>query len=167
EEIGAFASIGGPGQENAYAEELADRGVMCISCGLSVTDAFYQEHSPFAWGVTQSPEQYLPMLSEVTIDMLNGRKAEFAGDPDMHDRERVFGTVHFEQDPPVFGEINERVDEVAEARGFERKVSLTYQLVLEELPEKARTIVGRLKSEGVTTVIFLGDPIMPIYLTQA
>lgn len=167
EEIGAFASIGGPGQENAYAEELARRGVLCISCGLSVTDAFYQEHSPFVWGTAQSPEQYLPVLSEVTIDMLNGREAEFAGDPAMRDRERVFGAVHFEQDPPVFGAINERVDAVAKARGFERKISLTYQLVLAELPEKARTIIGRMKAEGVTTIIFLGDPIMPMYLTQA
>lgn len=166
-EIGAFASIGGPGQENAYAEELARRGVLCISCGLSLADRFYQEHDPYVWGSMPSPEQYLPMLSEVAVDMLNGKKAEFAGDPDFRDRDRVFGTVHFEQDPPVFTEVNERVDAVAAARGFERKIKLTYQLVIAELPEKARTIVSRLKGAGVTTVIFLGDPIMPIYLTQA
>src|SRR5699024_2439211 len=56
---------------------------------------------------------------------------------------------------------------VAASAVFEGKVSRTYQLGIEELPETARTIVGRLKSEGVITVIFHGDPIMPIYLTQA
>lgn len=166
-EIGAFASIGGPGQENAYAEELARRGVLCISCGLSMPDSFYQEHDPYVWGTHPTPEQYLPMLSEVSIDMLNGREAIFAGDPDLHDRERVFGSVHFEQDPPVFGEVSDRVDAVAAARGFERRIELTYQLVLSDLPETARSIVGQLADAGVTTVIFLGDPIMPIYLTQA
>src|SRR5699024_2393999 len=166
-EIGAFASIGGPGQENAYAEELARRGVLCISCGLSMPDSFYQDHDPFVWGNGPTPEQYRTMLSEVSIDMLNDRNAIFAGDPAFHDQKRVFGSVHFEQDPPVFTEVNERVDAVAEARGFNRKVKLTYQLILPELPEAARTIVGELKDAGVTTVVFLGDPIMPIYLTQA
>jgi len=167
EEIKAFASIGGPAQESAYAQELASRGVLCISCGLSMPDSFYQEHAPYVWGNLQTPEQYLPVLSEVTIDMLNGGKATFAGDPAMHDRTRVFGSVNFEQDPPQFGDVNKRVDAVSKARGFERKISLTYQLVIPELAEKARTIIGQLKGAGVTTVIFLGDPVMPIYLTAA
>jgi len=51
--------------------------------------------------------------------------------------------------------------------GYETKVRLTYQLVIPELAEKARSIVAQLKEAGVTSVIFLGDPIMPIYLTQA
>src|SRR5690606_16120881 len=45
-EIKAFASIGGPLQQSAYAEELAARGVLCISCGLSLPDAKYQELAP-------------------------------------------------------------------------------------------------------------------------
>lgn len=166
-EIKAFASIGGPAQQSAYAEELASRKVLCISCGLSMPDSFYQRFAPYVWGNLQTPEQYLPTLGEITIDQLNNKKAVYAGDPKMHDRTRVFGSVNFEQDPPQFGDVAKEVTAQGKARGYETKVRLTYQLVIPELGEKARAIVGRLKAAGVTTVIFLGDPIMPIYLTQA
>jgi hypothetical protein len=166
-EIGAFASIGGPNQESAYAEELASRGVLCIGCGLAMPDTAFQDNAPYLWGNSATPEQYLVNMGDYVIGRLNGRPAEFAGDPAMHDRERVFGSVNFEQDPPVFGGTAEMVAERGAERGYAAAERITYQLVIPELPERARTIVARLKDAGVTTVIFLGDPIMPIYLTQA
>ena len=39
--------------------------------------------------------------------------------------------------------------------------------MIADLPEKARVLVGQLKKAKVTSVVFLGDPIMPIYLTKA
>jgi hypothetical protein len=166
EEIGAFASIGGPQQETAYAEELANRGVLCISCVLSAPNSFYQKHAPYIWGSGQTPEEYLPALGEITIGMLNGGKATFAGDAATRAKTRVFGSVNFEQDPPVFGDVGKRVAEIQAKRGMTTAVRLTYQLVIPELGEKARSIIGQLKDAGVTTVVFLGDPIMPIYLTK-
>lgn len=166
-EIGAFASVGAPGQESAYAEELASRGVLCIGCGLSIPDTTFQKYAPYLWGVPQTPEQFLLTLGDVVIGQLNGKPAIHAGDPAMHDVERVFGAVNFEQDPPVFDGTGDMIAERGAALGYESKVRLTYQLVIPELAEKARGIVSQLKKEGVTTVIFLGDPIMPIYLTQA
>ena len=166
-EIKAFASVGGPGQESAYAEELASRGVLCIGCGLSVPDSTFQKNAPFMWGNLQTPEQYLLNVGDYVVGRLLGRNATFAGDPKLRSKKRVFGVVHFEQDPPVFGGTEELVAKRGAAQGYKSVVNLTYQLVIPELGEKARTLVARLKDAGVTTVIFLGDPIMPIYLTQA
>ena len=166
-EIGAFASIGGPGQESAYVEELASRGVVCIGCGLSMPDSRYQELAPYAWGILQTPEQFLLNVGDYLVDRLNGKPAQFAGDPEMRDKERVFGIVHFEQDPPVFGGVSDAATAAGEARGYETAVRLSYQLVIDQLGEKARTLITQLKDAGVTTVVFLGDPIMPIYLTKA
>ncbi|MBX3313092.1 MAG: amino acid ABC transporter substrate-binding protein [Actinobacteria bacterium] len=166
-EIKAFASIGGPAQQSAYAEELAARGVVCISCGLSMPDSTYQKNAPYIWGNLQTAEQFLNYLGDLVVGQLNGKNAEFAGDPSMHDKERVFGAVNFEQDPPVFNELADVIAERGKEAGYETSVRLTYQLVIPELPEKARTIVSQLKAAGVTTVMFLGDPIMPTYLTQA
>lgn len=167
EEIEAFASIGGPGQESAYAEELARRKVLCIGCGLSLPDSALQDNAPYLWGNLQTPEQYLLNLGDFIIERLLGEKAEFAGDAATRSRERVFGVVHFEQDPPVFGGVEDIVDKQGSERGYEAAVNLTYQLVIADLPEKARVLVARLKEKKVTSVVFLGDPIMPIYLTQA
>jgi hypothetical protein len=167
EEIKAFASIGGPGQESAYAEELARRKVLCIGCGLALPDAKFQEYAPYLWGNSQPPEQYLLNLGDFIIERLLGQKAEFAGDEETRAKERVFGVVHFEQDPPVFSGVQDMVDSEGGARGYEAATTLTYQLVIADLPEKARVIVARLKEAGVTSVVFLGDPVMPIYLTKA
>ena len=166
-EIGAFASLGGPGQQGAYAEELASRGVLCLGCGLSVPDSTFQDNAPYMWGTLQTPEQFLVTLGDYLIGRLNKRKATFAGDPELRRKTRVFGSVHFEQDPPVFGDTEKIVRERGAALGYKDAVSLTYQLVIAQLAEKARSLVAQLKEAGVTTVIFLGDPIMPIYLTQA
>ncbi|WP_254126895.1 hypothetical protein [Aquihabitans sp. G128] len=67
----------------------------------------------------------------------------------------------------MFGQTEKVVAERGAKLGYKDKVSLTYQLVVAELAEKARSLISRMKEEGVTTVVFLGDPIMPIYLTQA
>lgn len=167
EELGAFASIGGPPQEDAYALELAHRKVLCIGCGLSIPDSTFQANAPYLWGTGQPPEQFFVNLGAYLTTRLNKRKAIYAGDASMHDRDRVFGIVNFEQDPPVFTGTTKTLEKLGKANGFESKVHITYQLVLPELGEKARAIVARLKEEGVTTVVFMGDPIMPIYLTKA
>jgi hypothetical protein len=166
-EIKAFASIGGPGQEGAYAEELARRGVVCVGCGLSLPDSALQANAPFLWGNLQTPEQYLLNLGDFIIERLLGKKAEFAGSPEIRSKTRNFGVVHFEQDPPVFGGVEEEVAKQGGARGYDAAVNLTYQLVIADLPEKARVLVDQLKKAKVTSVVFLGDPIMPIYLTKA
>ncbi|MFN8017652.1 MAG: ABC transporter substrate-binding protein [Acidimicrobiales bacterium] len=166
-ELKAFASIGGPGQESAYAEELADRGVLCIGCGLAVPDSTLQKHAPHMWGTLQTPEQYLLNLGDFIIERLQGDDASFAGDPKIASQPRKFGVVHFEQDPPVYGGVEDMVKSEGGARGYEAAVNLTYQLVIADLPEKAQVLVSQLKAKKVTSVIFLGDPIMPIYLTKA
>jgi len=167
EEIGAFASLGGPSQQGAYAEALADRGVVCVGCGLSVPNSTFLENDPYMWANLPTPEQYLMILGDYLIERLNKKPAIHAGDPAMHTRTRVFGHVNFEQDPPVFKGVSEEADRRGKERGYEPAVRLTYQLVIPELAEKARVIIGQLKDAGVTTVVFLGDPVMPMYLTQA
>ena len=88
-EIKAFVSIGGPAQQSAYAEELAARGVLCVSCGLSMPDSTFQENAPYIWANLQTAEQFLLYLGDLVVGQLNGKKAEFAGDPAMRDEERV------------------------------------------------------------------------------
>lgn len=166
EEIEPFAVINGPSLTAAFAEKLADYGVICIGCGLAVPDSVYQENAPFMWGTLPTPEQFLRNFGDFIVRRLLGRKAEFAG-PDLRDRERVFGSVNFEQDPPVFSALTEEVTARGELRGYTAAVRETYVLDIPKLAERAATVVAKMKSAGVTTVIFLGDPIMPQYLTSA
>ena len=166
EDIGAFASINGPTQTSAYQDELARQGVLCIQCGFSTTDATYAKNAPHAWGYLPSPDQLLFGVFDFGVANLHGKPAEFAGDPAMRDQIREWGIVHYEQDPPVYGDLKEAAEARYEAQGASAKVTISYILDQATLQTQAQAIVGRLKREGVTSVVFLGDPLMPMYLTQ-
>lgn len=166
EEIEPFAVIGGPALTTAFADQLADREIICLGCGLAVPDSRYQDNAPYMWGTQPTPEQFFVNFGDYLTKRLFHRTAEFAG-PALRDRERVFGVVNFEQDPPVFNEVAEEVLERGRQRGFEAAVRETYLLDIPRLPERAAAIIAKLKAADVTTVVFLGDPLMPIYLTQA
>ena len=71
------------------------------------------------------------------MNSLLGKKAEFAGDPAMHEQERKFGVVHFEQDPPVFSALTERLAECGAEQGYNAAVTETYEFEIGKLPERA------------------------------
>jgi hypothetical protein len=164
-DIKPFASIGGPQLTPAYSDELAKQKVLCIGCGLAVPDSYFQKNAPYMWGMLASPEQYLVNIGDYITYRLQGGKASFGG-PDVKDKTRVFGIVHFEQDPPVFQQVSKVVLQQGEKRGFHAAVNETYVLDPPKLPERAATIIAKMKAAGVTTIVFLGDPLMPISLTQ-
>lgn len=166
DDIGAFASIGGPTQTSAYQDELARQGVLCIACGYSTPGESFQDNAPYSWAFLPSPDQLLYGVFDFGAKNLFGQPAQFAGDPAMRDQTRRFGVVHYEQDPPVFGALQQDAIERYREQGYSAEVILTYLLDLNTLPKQAQAIVGRLKREGITTVVFLGDPLMPKYLTE-
>lgn len=166
EDLHAFASIGGPTQTGAYQDELARKGVLCIACGYSTPDAAYQRDAPYAWGELASPDQLLFGVFDFGAKNLFGKKAVFAGDPKFRKETRVFGIVHYEQDPPVFGQLQAEAVKRYAAKGEKARVILPYLLDLNALASQAQAIIGKLKRDGVTSVVFLGDPLMPKYLTE-
>ena len=167
QQLHAFASIGGPMQTLAYADELAQLHVLCIGCGLSATYADFHRNAPYLWGQIPAPDSLLNTAFSYVIDQLSGRDAIWAGDPARHHRQRRFAAVNYVQNPPVpsslTGELSKRVA-AAHVR-FAVAKPLTYQLDLTTLTDQAGTIAAKLKASGATTVIFIGDPFMPIFLT--
>lgn len=160
-----FAVIGGPGLDRgAFAEELASRGIVCMGCGIAMPDEIAQQNAPYTWGTAASAEQFLTtLLAWLGIDsdgVLPPGPAEYAGDPALASQDRKVGIVHFEQDPPIFKGLR------GEIAGADTPVE-SYLLDIPAFPDRAVEIIARMKAEGVTTVIFLGDPFMPIYLTGA
>lgn len=160
-----FAVIGGPGLDRgAFASELASRGIACMGCAVAMPDWMAQENAPYNWGSSASAEQFLKTimawLGVDAVGELDTGLAEHAGDPGLASQERKIGVVHFEQDPPIYKDLRSGI------LGTETPVE-SYLLDLAAFPERSVDIIARMKAEGVTTVIFLGDPVMPIYLLGA
>lgn len=166
DELGAFASIGGPAQTSAYQDELARRNVLCIACGYSTPSSTYERNAPYSWGQLATPDQLVYGVLDFGVRNLFGRPATFAGDPAMRTQTRRFGIVNYDQDPPVFGDLERTATARYRKKGFSAAVQLSYLLDPSTLSTQAQTIIGKLKEARVTSVVFLGDPLMPKFLTE-
>jgi hypothetical protein len=167
----AFASIGAPAQTTAYQDELARLHVLCMGCGDSSTNGEVQKNAPFQWANLPTADTSLYETVAYVIAKLNGKDAVWAGEPSFHDRKRSFVVVSETSEPPAPGtaELTATLTKKLRA-GKVNMVSpttLSYTLDLTTLPTQAATIAEKLKASGATSVIFAGDPIMPIYLTKA
>ena len=103
QQLHAFASIGGPAQTSAYEEELARLHVLCIGCAASATASQYEQNAPYLWGTAPTPNTLLNSAVSYIISQLNGKPAQWAGNPAWHHRKRSFAVVNSTQNPPSAG----------------------------------------------------------------
>lgn len=166
-EIKAFASWGGPNQTSVYTDELAARGVLCFGdCLLAATDSYIRDTKNRVWLTFPSIEQLGEHWSQFLNRELVGRKAEFAGDPELAKRERVFGVVRFDESFAGLDQAGASFVKSLRKQGVPLGAEVPYQLDLAKAQENARDMIAKLKAGKVTTVIFAGDPITPSYLTK-
>lgn len=166
QDIEPFAVLGGPPNDGgAFARELARNGIICLGCTLGLPDCKVLEDAPYLWGVEPSTSQFVAgvrawLTPGPDNEGLDG-PAEFAGDPSLASQQRRFGVVHFDQDPPV-------MTKCPKARPWPEGFTVeSYLLDFATMGQQGAEIVAKMASAGVTTIIFAGDPVMPIYLTNA
>jgi hypothetical protein len=171
EQDNAFASIGGPGETTAYELELARLHVLCMVCGDSSLNALIQQNAPYQWANLPTADTSLNETVDYVIAKLSGKDAVWAGDASLHTQKRSFIVVSETSQPPApgFNELTTSLQsKLREAHVVLASPSdLTYTLNLTTLPTQAATLAEKLKASGATSVVFAGDPIMPIYLTKA
>jgi hypothetical protein len=165
EEFDPFMVWGGPILTIAFAEELAARGIPCISCGPGQPHEWYDERPGLHYGIGKGPDQLDLLVAEYISKRLAGDPAIHAGDESMHGTERVFGRIWIDTGE---GSVtaNERFGSLATENGFEVAESLNYTLDPATLQESAASIITRLKEAGVTSVILATDPIAPREFTN-
>ncbi len=171
QQLHAFASINGPGETNAYEDELARLHVLCMACGDSSTNGQIQQNAPYQWANLPTADTSLYDTVAYVVSKLNGKDAIWAGESALHTQKRKFIVVSETSEPPApgYAELTASLTKkltVGHAN-MASPTTLSYTLDLTTLPTQAATIAEKLKASGATSVIFAGDPIMPIYLTKA
>lgn len=165
-DIKPFLALGGPAQSSAYGEELVSRGIVCLGgCSGPVNNSFVKDNAPYVWTTGSGPAGAANGADWLS-KRVAGRKAEFAGSADLREQNRKFALVNY--DTPE-GDFKESVDAFrGELRTRDVKLSanVTYFLDTNKFQESARTVIAKLRDANVTTVIFAGDPLTPIYLTK-
>ena len=161
-ELKPFAVLGGPTlDDGAFAAELTSHGIVCIECAGAISETMADEMEPYVWTSLPTAEQFLLQLgawSEALGETFDEEKAGYAGSDELRAQARRIGVIHFDQDPPIFAVPKDKIPESID-------MVESYVFDFSTMPQKATELVARFKAEGITTVVFLGDPLMPIYLT--
>jgi hypothetical protein len=168
-EVGAFASWGGPARTSAYADELAARRVLCI-CAVPEPDPWYQARAPYVISPEPTVSQRIALQSEYVARRLAGRAARNAGDLTLATRPRTFGLVY--EDAPAQAGLRgaEALERELHRAGVELLASVAYAWVPRTAAAagsaEARKVVSRLRQAGVTSVLYAGDGLFPVFMTQ-
>jgi hypothetical protein len=166
-EVKAFASFGGPGQTNAYAEELAARGVLCVGdCLIAQPQSFLEQHSPYLWPTLASPEQASEHWAAFVGTQLAKGKAVHAGSKELAAKKRVFGVVHYDDDAGTFRKSVSHFEDLLGKYRVKPAVTVPYTLDISTAQEDARLVITKLQTAGVTSVLLAGDPLFPTFLTK-
>ena len=148
-------------QLTVFGETLAANGIMC-TCGGGVTA---QENFPYLHTITKSADQSRILLAEYIGKRLAGRNADHS--PDFADQERTFGYLYLETSEVSTQVAEDFRDRLADEYGVILDPLIPYELNPLTLQEQATTIIASLKSAGVTSIVYAGDPIAPRDLTFA
>lgn len=165
EEYEPFMVWSGPALTNAFAEELAARGIPCLGCGPGQLQSFYQEVAPLNHAITQGPEQTGLLVAEYVGKRLAGRPAIHAGDEAFSTQERVFGRLWIETDGDSVT-LNEAFEAALAEYDVTLAESVSYSLNPATIQETAASVIAKLKDAGVTTVLLSGDPVAPRDFTR-
>lgn len=163
-DLAPFAVIGGPLLTEAFAETLAANKVLCVSCVSGRTTDWYEQRSPYVWDVQKNSQQSQLMVTEYVGKRLAGDVARFGGDA-VKDQPRKFGLIYLSSGPEselLREQMEQRLAdqydvELTDVASFADPISLGGQ---------AREMLARMKSKGVTTILYVGDPLAPQSLTE-
>ena len=159
EEYKPFAVVGGPALTNAFADEMAARETICISCGGGTAE-WFAERDPFLWNLDGSAEQKQVHVVEFIGKQLAGKPASHAGDALKADT-RKFAVVY----EASSGAESQRLADLMESRmteaGAKPDLMLAYTLDPGTIQQQASQIIAKLKAAGITTVVMATDPVAP------
>ena len=163
-ELEPFAVWGSPAfAGRPFAEELAAREVMCLCTGGGDVE-FVTERAPYLVTLVPSTAQGRAHLVEFIGKRLAGQNAVHSGE--FTEVPRRIALVYIETDDLSADGARQLADAVSTEYGVDLVDLVPYTIDPATLQEQAATIIARLASNDVTTVIFSGDPVAPISLTQ-
>ncbi len=165
----AFAVFGAP-VAASFVETLAARKILCV-CTTSQPQEFYERLAPYIGYTTlMSSTQGYIHRAEYIGKRLKGRNAVHAGTSDgapLNVQPRKFGLLWYNTPDDAY-----RAGAVFFEKELKNKYGVTLAESLEfpsdyaEVSNRARTLIQRLKTAGVTSVVFAGDPISPAIFTK-
>ncbi|MGD9998685.1 MAG: hypothetical protein AB7L17_20590 [Ilumatobacteraceae bacterium] len=164
EEYQPFVVFNGPALTSAFADELAAREVMCISCTPGQPTQFYRDRDPYVWGLDGSEAQKQSHAVELITKQLVGKNATHAG-AQFVDQPRKFGLLYLDSSAGA-KDLADAFAASMDAAGAPLAEVIAYALDPATIQSTASQVISKMKSAGVTTIVFHGDPVAPRDFTK-
>lgn len=142
-----------------FSAEMAARGAVVIN--QNAPWASTQKQAPFRWASTADERTVITHFAEYAGKRLTGKPARWAGDLAFQNRERKFGLVYPDDWDKKF------IDQTLAANGVPLASAMSYKAG--DVPgaqERARTLIARMKADGVTSIIDGADYLFNVVLTK-
>lgn len=152
---------------DAFTNELTRDHVLCM-CTVTLPASYYLQHAPYVWGtgLPDEDQAYL-MRSEVIAKSIAFRKAQYAGDLTLQQKTRSFGLIWYNTPQNAYGAGEKFFVQQLGKRGIKLVDQASYTFDPGSAQNTSDTIMSRFQSEGITSVIFVGDPFYPAFYTSA
>ncbi len=143
-------------------DELARKGIISFG-GLS--NAFSIAHRPYLYGLLMGQDEQAAFAAEYWCKKLANLPARFAGDPLLQRLPRKVAIVADDLDilRPALDELEAGIDR-CDRNGAQMAL---YSLDTSTAVAQSTTLMAKLKGENVTTILWAGDPIFPVFGTHA
>jgi len=167
----AFVSFGECGT-NAYENTLVKDGVLCF-CTVTIPSSYYLQWAPYVWGTgLPDEEQAYLMRAEMVCDEMAPNPPQFAGETDLNapvHPKRSFGLIwpgpSSVLDTTVYQAGAQYFAGLLKQCGVNLVEDDSFPIVDPNGPADAQTLMAKFKSEHISDVIVVSDPIDPVYLT--
>jgi hypothetical protein len=160
EEIKAFAEINGA--TPPFTDALARRKVLAFGTPF-LSREWHQQRRPYNWSVNTDCSIITESTSEFAVKQLVNKPADYAGDG-IKGKPRKFAVLAPEN--PWYQQCVDAGAKIVAKAGHPYDLRIAYKLDLATLSNQAASVVAKLKSEGITTIVCGCDPIFPVFLSN-
>ncbi|MEX0874159.1 MAG: hypothetical protein WD646_05510 [Actinomycetota bacterium] len=165
-ELGAFADITFPSATSLfYSQALHDEKI--ISWGFPFgPQSWYEGNSPYQYNWFLDGTKWSKWAANVVCRRMKGLTANFAGDPALRSKKRVFGLISVEF-PTWLQSADQIQSRLSSQCGVKIARRASYPEDIGAFQQNASNMAAQMRDAGVTTVICFCDPLMPIFITKA
>lgn len=147
----------------AFFDELSKLRVLNLG-GWHFQDSFSTAHRPYHWDGPMGGDAQAALTGEYWCKKLAGKRARFAGTPDLQAQVRK-AAVFYPQTDVNTGPAK-RLQQVLRSCGTE-VVDVPYSPDTATASSQATSQVAQAKNAGATSVLYFSDPIAPAFGTKA
>lgn len=162
-----------------FDRAVAKEGVVCVACNSTQAKSFYDDTKGFMFGSLPAAREYYEHLAEYMAKRLvgPGRTAKWAGAPaspadvDLRKEPRKFGLIWLSAvegtvDPGAQEERDNFIKNILPRYGINGTVDSSYNYDLTQAPATAQTIIAKMNTSHVTTILCMCDALTPVFFTR-